>query len=576
MPPDTRSSLQEQLERIRAPLKDPSGAPLKPSVGQNERPVPDVTASPSLIEPRERQLQTSEDSPLTITRPSESPIARSKDHLVRMAAPAPAPAPAPAFVPVPTPAATSEPNRDRDGSSKIPVIPGGAAATPDLEVLVDLEAALGARERELGAATEGLARDRLDHLLAVQQLARDREALEETQAALDSRERCVDDRVTSLASREANLSDKQKKVTADACASKLLAGQLTRQEKQQASKEAELGSREIRVEARESKVQSAIALHRKTSKELRAANLKVDDLEKQVVQRTRDRNRLQRKIDDASAVVPAAFQIATWDIAQWMLGSLEVDFEDFAERVAFSGDGPFRRSDMEVAARAQGLQVGRCGARQAAKVLIVGRTGFDQRAIQAHIDALADEELFVFPQELWVAALLIGYNPFRYLEDATCRSSVEAFGHGHPVIEWLRGEQSPWPEWETDQGDPGSGFDQKVNVSPLVKLEYRVGKINGLPSVARRGILSDALSAAALPVADFEKGVPLSIQREYMTSWGTPSSRIRLRRIAWHLAMLITMHARLRNHDVAVREWQDDLAWLRKNFYSTLMRFQWP
>ena len=46
--------------------------------------------------------------------------------------------------------------------------------------------------------------------------------------------------------------------------------------------------------------------------------------------------------------------------------------------------------------------------------------------------------------------------------------------------------------------------------------------------------------------------------------------------MAWHLAMLASMHARLRNHEVAVEEWEADLAWLKTSYYSAFMRFQWP
>jgi hypothetical protein len=88
--------------------------------------------------------------------------------------------------------------------------------------------------------------------------------------------------------------------------------------------------------------------------------------------------------------------------------------------------------------------------------------------------------------------------------------------------------------------------------------------------------LSEAFSADELPKAEFREGVRPAMQREYMHSWGSPSSRTRLRRIAWHLAMLINMHSRLRNHEAAVGEWQADLSWLRKTYYSSAMRFRWP
>jgi len=455
-----------------------------------------------------------------------------------------------------------------------------AIAPPDLEVLIELERTLNEHARELEGKADALEWDRLGHQIACDQLARERQQWEQELAA---REDALDvtrqEQVAlsaKLRKREDALASRKTLVDSDARANRARSKQLETQAKQQTATGRKLGAREKKIAARELKADAAEARHRARLQELNDATARIDELSDELHTANAERHQLERELEEARALTPSALQIPNWEVARWMLSEVEVDIEQFAEKVAFTGDGPFKRSALEASARDLGLQVGQCGARQPARVLIVGREGWHRPSIEAHLGALEDEEVFVFPQELWVAALLIRYNPFRYLEDEVSRSALEAFGAGHPVIEWLRGLQFPWPEWRASEELPPTDVEQQVSASPLVKLEYRVGKTYGLPVAQRRRILSNAFDADQLPMADFVQGVRPAKQREYMESWGGPSTRTRLRRIAWHLAMLISMHARLRNHEVAVAEWEADLAWLKTSYYSPFMRFQWP
>jgi hypothetical protein len=449
-----------------------------------------------------------------------------------------------------------------------------------LDVLVELEQSLNERERQLEEKTESLEWDQLGLKIAADHLARDKQKwgldLESRKLELEAIHESQVETDAKLCEREEDVRRRKTKVEADARANCALKKQLDDQAEQQAARDAELGQRENSVKARELRVTAAATRHRNRLQELRSAREEIELLRKQVTTLTTSRKRLQTKFENATAALSVAVRIASWDVARWMLSGIEVDFEDFADKVAFSGDGPFLQSDLESSARELGLRVGRCGARNAAKILIVGRDGWDQQAIQAHLDAAGEDELFVFPQELWIASMLISYNPFRCLDEETCRSAVESFGEGHPVIEWLRGLEFPWPEFQVSDDAPSTALEQQVKASPLVRLEYRVGTTNGQPTKERRRILSEAFSTDDLPKADFRDGVRPAMQREYMQSWGSSSSRKRLRRIAWHLAMLISMHSRQQNLETAVEEWQADLAWLRKSYYSSAMRFRWP
>ena len=59
--------------------------------------------------------------------------------------------------------------------------------------------------------------------------------------------------------------------------------------------------------------------------------------------------------------------------------------------------------------------------------------------------------------------------------------------------------------------------------------------------------------------------------------WAQPGTATRLKRIAFHIAGNIPLHASRSDHSVAVNEWKDDLTWLKKTLYNTSsMSFQWP
>lgn len=570
--PDPRLTIQEQLLL----LKQQMGTPAAATVGSGPLAHPsDSSALPGAAP----VVQTVRHAPVGIT---PTPAASTEPAKPRGLTPQPPQRGQPASggdgvgvcVQAPTPVARPEPSGVP--ASKVP----DAVSPPDLEVLIELEGALNKREKDLEDKADALEWDRLGHQIACDQLARERQQWEQEletrknalavprqeQVALSAKLR---KRADALASRKAL-------VDSNARANRARSKELEAQAKQQAATERRLVARETRIAGREGKADAADARHRARLQKLTDAMARIAGLLHELDTANDERHQLKRELEKARALAVSALQIPNWDVARWMLSEVEVDIDQFAEKVAFTGDGPFKRSALEVSARDLGLQIGQCGARQPARVLIVGREGWHRPSIEAHLGALEGEEVFVFPQELWVAALLIRYNPLHYLEDEASRSALEAFGAGHPVIEWLRGKQFPWPECRASEELPPTDVEQQVSVSPLVKLEYRVGNKKGVPVARRRRILSNAFDTEQLPMADFVQGVRPAKQREYMESWGGPSTRTRLRRIAWHLAMLISRHARLRNHEVAVAEWEADLAWLKKSYYSPFMRFYWP
>lgn len=248
-----------------------------------------------------------------------------------------------------------------------------------------------------------------------------------------------------------------------------------------------------------------------------------------------------------------ALHIDDWSVVQWLLRNVEIAPDVFGP---WSGD---------VLRRELGFKVGTCGAKGAAPVLIVGRSGWSKRAIEQHVSNREGEALYIFPQELFIASLLAGRNPFDEREDEDTMSFLKAFGKGHPLIEWLQSLQFPWPEIGFEGPPSGSDFEQ-VDESPLFKLGYRVGTHKGRTASERHELLSKA----------FQNPLPLDDSMEYMQAWAEPGTRLRLQRIAWHIAMLVRAHSKIRSNVVAVEQWKSDLDWLYRNYFSHLMRFLWP
>lgn len=549
--PDTRLTLQEQLQQLTRQGQNGSG--------EVKRPVVVATpAVPTAATPQPRPTAPAAPSHTARATPPPGPKAGAQVGRPQQAQAVPTPvAAAPAFGPT-----------------------AAKPSSPDLEALVALDTELKKEDERLKDLAEALEWDRLGHTIDVGAWKREQATQSDRLSALEKnfgiQEKRLATRENALAVRKAAIDSGAQANRAEARRLKEQATTQAAAAKQLSAGKTKLDAREKKVDARETKVAAAETRHRARRAALVTAQNRVTDLEAQLDAAHSSRDRLQRELSKARAATLSALHIPNWEVASWMLRGVEIDVDDFAPKVAFSGDGPFDSADLEASARSLGLRVGQCGARQPAGILIVGRQGWQRDDIERHFEALQDAELFIFPQELWVAALLIRHNPFRDLEDDATRSALEAFGEGHPVIEWLRRMQFPWPEWSADEDPPPGDLEQQVEASPLVKLEYRVGKTHGLPVTTRRRILSEAFTLPQLPSASFVDGVRPAKQREYMESWGGSRSRTRLRRIAWHLAMLVSMHARLRNHEVAVADWEADLAWLKKEHYSRFMRFQWP
>jgi len=197
--------------------------------------------------------------------------------------------------------------------------------------------------------------------------------------------------------------------------------------------------------------------------------------------------------------------------------------------------------------------------------IVVGRQGWTEEQLDALIDNSNLDELRVFSQELFVAGILTTHDPFSLPFDI-----LKKFAEGHPALEYLMESGFEWPEItiEKDYGKPKylSGTYYGEEESPLVLKGYHAGVTCGLSPLERRDFLESAYKEEIDYVGD----------DEYMEEWGHPGRSKRLWRIAHHLAWLIRSRKSNRDMRYAVKDWQADLDWLEKQFYTNRMRFKWP
>lgn len=105
-------------------------------------------------------------------------------------------------------------------------------------------------------------------------------------------------------------------------------------------------------------------------------------------------------------------------------------------------------------------------------------------------------------------------------------------------------------------------------VSPLKLMGYAVGKKHGVGVFRRQDILKAA----------FLGPIPNAYGPEDMKRWSAPKTAQRLLQIAENIAASCRNQKRYdpRKYGEAIRDWEHDLAWLKRTFYDGHFRFAWP
>ncbi len=128
-----------------------------------------------------------------------------------------------------------------------------------------------------------------------------------------------------------------------------------------------------------------------------------------------------------------------------------------------------------------------------------------------------------------------------------------------------------WPN--TDIGSSkttiaSSLFDDWQEKGVLSFYGYHVGNTKGVSSQTRQTILEGVFNAVIPPVFDLP----------YLYQWGAPATPARLKKIAYTLASNARNFKRQKNSSYldAIREWEEDLEFMKNKFYIERFHFAWP
>jgi hypothetical protein len=125
-----------------------------------------------------------------------------------------------------------------------------------------------------------------------------------------------------------------------------------------------------------------------------------------------------------------------------------------------------------------------------------------------------------------------------------------------------------WPSTEASLGEGSVTTGEWQEIGMLRYLGYQVGRTSELTAAQRTRLLGHIFGMRLPPM----NGVA------YMRSWASPRSGPRLRKMAEGLAAFARNAKRRRNPNLAeaIRQWEDDLSYLRRTFYVGHFDFPWP
>ncbi len=214
--------------------------------------------------------------------------------------------------------------------------------------------------------------------------------------------------------------------------------------------------------------------------------------------------------------------------------------------------------------------LGECHSDEDHSCVIVGRNGWSAPDLRNLIDAHQGKSLRIYSQEMFVAKLATGRDPF----DAQDVELLDAFAEDHPALQFLMSLPDPWPDiTDTSSAEvtlvpPGSYGG--VTQSPLNILDYHAGVTANQSAATRRNILEQCLGSRHLPFSDDSSA-------DYIAQWGRSNSAQRLYRIALHLKILAEGQGKDPRKQQARLDWISDSKWLKENYFSKYKRsFSWP
>ncbi len=224
--------------------------------------------------------------------------------------------------------------------------------------------------------------------------------------------------------------------------------------------------------------------------------------------------------------------------------------------VVTTGSLPYKEDDFDDFLRTKVKDV--CTPSENIDIIIVGKE-FNPTILYEQMNLRIGKSLFVYSQEMFLSRLA-GKDPY---DD---RHALMKFAEGHPVFEFLN---IFFVDWTTTHIVPSSN--ELIIVEPdadegvLENNGYEVGR-TGKRREERRRILAKVFTTKLNNVNSLQ----------YMKQWDNPSSGKRLQKLANTIASLARF-AKGRNNppQQAIDEWEEDLAWLKKTYYSGRFNFDW-
>ena len=203
--------------------------------------------------------------------------------------------------------------------------------------------------------------------------------------------------------------------------------------------------------------------------------------------------------------------------------------------------------------------------------LILGHKNWSETKLLEQIDVLDGGHLRIYSQEMFIAKLITGRDPF----DAGDDELLYAFAENHAALTYLIGLSKPWPEIcfshdDDEEVEYHSDEDFQVSASPMSLMGYHVGASSPLTTSERRKVLTKIFEQMHLEFSE-DSNPP------YVKKWGRGASAQRLYRMAVHIKWLVETQGKDYRKTQARDEWISDLDWLRKTYYARVMHiFAWP
>ena len=373
--------------------------------------------------------------------------------------------------------------------------------------------------------------------------------LEETE--LRQREETVAQREEVVRRREVDVEQKEQKVW-----------NLDQREKRVLKKERELEEESNELDGKEKEMRQRVrALRadlRERDRQIEAQERKINYQKRQLSIKTNTIEELRAKADQFGN-----FAIIDKSIRNWMTEDCDPSYLDFPSYLVTVGSTPFSARDFNQFLKNKGYKPQSPGDNEI-EIMVIGRTDWTEGELENQIAAREGRTLKIYSQEMFIATLATGFDPFETADTET----LLAFSLGHQALEYLMKAEIKWPTAKVpplEDLDHAPFMEGLSEESPLHSMGYSAGK-SGLGVRERRGILAEA----------FKGNLPWVESKEYMAEWGNPNTRRRLWRMAHHIAWLAGYHQSSPSMLHAVKDWESDLAFLEKTYYTSWMRFTWP